>query len=109
MTAPTPLTISVITAESASRRSAIAVWNWPATIHGPSATSSAAKCAVMNLPPLRSPAHQVELVRIDGLAVAEDRDDDREAHRGFGRRHRHHEKHDHLPVHRAQPPPQRDE
>src|ERR1700681_3965273 len=46
MTAPTPLTISVITAESASRRSAIAVWNWPATIHGHSVTSSAAPAGI---------------------------------------------------------------
>ena len=50
MTAPTPLTISVITAESASRRSAIAVWNWPATIHGHSVTSSAAPAGIAEQP-----------------------------------------------------------
>ena len=39
---------------------------------------SAGNCAVMDQP-LGSPAHQVEFVGVDGFAVAENRDDDRQA------------------------------
>src|SRR5208282_1665462 len=49
------------------------------------------------------PSKQGQVVRVNGLAVAEDCNDDAEADRGFRRRHRHHEEYDHLPIHAAEP------
>src|ERR1700723_1650194 len=46
---------------------------------------------------------------MDRLAIAESRDDDAEANRRFGRRHRHHEKDNYLAVHRTEPAANRDE
>src|ERR1700731_3994157 len=46
---------------------------------------------------------------MNGLAMAESRDDDAETDGRFGRRDRHYEKDDHLTVHRSEPAAERDE
>src|SRR5690242_16655582 len=39
------------------------------------------------------------LVDVQRLAIAKDRDDDSQTHRGLSRRHRHHDEHEQLPGH----------
>src|SRR5215831_16869673 len=56
-----------------------------------------------------SPLQARKRRRVERLAVAEQRDHDRKADRGFGRRHGHHEEHDDLAVGRPQRPAERDE
>src|SRR5208282_5909474 len=56
-----------------------------------------------------SPSHQSQVVGVDGFTIAENRDDDAQANRRFGRRDSHYEEHDHLAVHRTEPAAERDE
>src|SRR5271155_5586427 len=152
---PTPVTIMIITPESASTRRPSSTWKLPASIHRHSGQYRAlpagrvkmvmnAQVATANerniepgptrltaLRPSRGPrnvlnntpragktrisasaanstfiglpSQQRQVVRVNGLAVAENSNDDGEADRGFGRSHRHYEKHDHLPIHTAEP------
>src|SRR5579875_977697 len=55
------------------------------------------------------PAHQVDFVRVDRLAVAENHQNDSQADGRLGCRHRHHEEDDRLPVDVAPGAAQRDE
>src|SRR5579862_2426673 len=56
-----------------------------------------------------SPPHQVEFIRVDRGAVAENGQDDAQPNRGFGGRHHHDEKDDGLTVDGTPRPAQRDE
>src|SRR5687767_9061077 len=56
-----------------------------------------------------SPLEQRECVGVERFAVAEQRDHDRQADRGFGGRHRHHEEGDDLAVDIAAKAPEGDE
>src|SRR5215469_17692843 len=57
---------------------------------------------------ITSPSKQRQVVRMDSLAVAENRNDYAEADGRFRCRYRHDEKDNHLPVHRAEPVRERD-
>src|SRR5215471_2945301 len=56
-----------------------------------------------------SPFERRERVRVQRFLVPEERDDDRQARRGFSRRHGHDEEHDDLPVDRSEIAIDRDE
>src|SRR5260370_15410189 len=57
----------------------------------------------------RSPSHQGQFVGVDSFTIAKSRNDDAECDRSLGGRHGHHEKSDHLPVHRTEPVAERNE
>src|ERR1700722_19184522 len=71
----------------------------------------AGKSWVMGQPAITSysPAEKIEFVGVDGLAVAEHRDDNRESNGGLGGGDRHYEDDDDLTIHRTHATAERDE
>src|SRR5581483_1205472 len=59
------------------------------------------RLVVMSRPSSELPLQKLHVSGIESLSETKDRDDDRQAHHRLGGRHRHDEKHDHLPFDRA--------